>query len=101
MATIKQTLIDLFKLDQMEPEKAEKMTERLAGLVFQAVLMRALPMLSPADLEEYEKIVDSKMGPEALFTYLAEKVPGFENMVAEEAEILRREFSGELEALQS
>ena len=55
MTTIKQSIIDLFELDKMEPEKATEMVDRLAKLVFQAVLVRTLPLLSEEDFDKYEK----------------------------------------------
>lgn len=99
--TIKQTLIELFELDKMEPGKAAETADRLAKLVFQAVLMRALPMLSEKDLGEYESIVDSNQGPEILFDFLSKKVPDFQKMITEEAETLRADLAGELETLNS
>jgi hypothetical protein len=95
MATIKQTIVDLFELDKMAPEKSAEMVERLGKLVFQSVLVRVLPMLSEADFAEYEKIVDGKEGGEVLFKFFGEKVPGFENIIAEESEALRAELAGE------
>lgn len=87
--------MDLFELDKMPPEKAAEMVDRLGKLVFQAVLVRALPLLSEEDLTEYEKIVDSKQEGDVLFKFLSEKVPDFDNMVAEESENLRAEMAGE------
>lgn len=95
MTTIKQTIVDLFELDKMAPEKAAEMIERLGKLVFQAVLIRALPLLSEEDMTAYEKIVDSNEGGEVLFKFLGEKVPDFENIAKEEAENLRAELAGE------
>lgn len=95
MRTIKQNLIEMFELDKMPPEKSAEMVERLGKLVFQAVLVRAIPMLSKADLKEYETMTDGGQGGEVMFGFLAEKVPNFDNMVAEEAEMLRKEMAGE------
>ena len=95
MATIKQTLADLFELDKLEPAKAAEMVERLGKLVFQATLVRVLPMLSEAEMAEYDKIVEGKGGGEVLFKFLGEKVPDFDKIILEEAEILRAELAGE------
>jgi len=46
MSTIKQTIVDLFELEKMTPEKAAEMVDRLSKLIFQAVLVRALPLLT-------------------------------------------------------
>lgn len=94
--TIKENLFDLFQLDRMPPEKGVEMLDRLAKLVFQGVLVRVLPMLSEEDLKKYEEIVDSKDGGDVLFSFLNEKVPEFDKIVAEESELLRLELSGKL-----
>ncbi|MCC7160263.1 hypothetical protein IT399_00840 [Candidatus Nomurabacteria bacterium] len=65
---------------------------RLNKLIFEAVLMRVLPMLSEENLTEYEKIIDSKEVGEVLWNFLKSKVPNFENIVKEEEEILRKEL---------
>jgi len=97
MSTIKDNLFELFQLDRMPPEKAVEMLDRLANLVFQAVLVRVLPTLSEEDLAEYERIVDSKEeGGDVLMIFLSKKVPEFNDIVKEEAENLRLELAGKL-----
>ena len=95
MTTIKETIVDLFELDKMEPVKAAEMIDRLGKLVFQAVLVRVLPLLSEEDMTEYERIVSSQEGGEVLFKFLGEKIPDLENIIMEEAETLRAELAGE------
>lgn len=92
MSTIKENLVDLFQLDKMPPEKAIEMIERLSKLVFQAVLVRALPMLSEEELTQYEKIIEGKEEGNVLFKFLSEKVPNFQELIKEEAQILHDEL---------
>lgn len=96
--TIKETIVDLFGLDKMPPEKAAEMINRLGKLVFQSVLARVLPLLPEQDLTEYEKIVNTPEGGDKIFIFLSEKVPDFEKIVVEEAEILRQELASEFSA---
>ena len=98
MSTIKKTIVDLFELDKMAPEKASEMVERLSRMIFQAVLVRVLPTLSEENMTEYEKIVDSKDGGDAIFKFLGEKIPNFEVIITEEAEALRQELAGEFKS---
>ncbi len=98
MTTIKQNLIDLFELDKMPPEKATEMVDRLSKMIFQAVLVRALPLLSEEDFDKYENIIDASEGPEVLFKFLGEKIPGFEDMIQEESAILHKELAGEFKS---
>ncbi len=95
MENLKQTLIKLFELEKMEPEKGKEFLERLARLVLEKVLMQELPMLSEADLEKYDEIVAKNKGPEILLNFLKEKVPNFENLLLEEAESLHVELGTE------
>lgn len=97
MNTIKKDLFDLFQLNKMPPEKGAEMLDRLANLVFQAVLVRALPMLSEEDLSEYEKIVSGNEGGDTLFNFLSEKVPEFNKIIIEEIGVLKREATNKLE----
>ena len=98
MSTIKKTIVDLFELDKMTSEKAAEMVDRLGKMIFQAVLVRVLPLLTEEDLAEYERIVSGEEGGEAVFKFLNEKVPNFENIIMEEAEALRKELAGEFKS---
>lgn len=95
MRTTKQSIVDLFELDKMSPEKSAEVTDRLGKLIFQAVLVRVLTFLSKKDLTEYERIVSSREGGEAIFNFLSVKVPNFEKIILEESEKLRAELADE------
>lgn len=95
MNTIKQSIMDMFELDKMEPTKALEMVERLSRLIFQATLVRVLPLLNEEETKEYEKIVENAEGPEILLKFLEEKVSSFGEIFEEEAEGLRDELAGE------
>jgi hypothetical protein len=97
MNSIKKDLFDLFELDKLPPEKAVEMLDRLANLVFQAVLVRSLPLLSEEDLTEYERIVAESEGGDVLFKFLTEKVPEFNKIITEEIGVLRREATSKIE----
>ncbi len=97
MDNIKKDLFDLFQIDKMPPEKGEEMLGRLAKLVFQAVLVRVLPMLSEEELSEYEKIVEGELEVDVLFKFLSEKIENFDDIIKEEAETLRIELSKQIE----
>lgn len=95
--SLQKTLVEMFELDKLPPEKAAEMVNRLGKLVFQAVLVRALPLLSEERLAEYERIIDSSEGPDRLFRFLVESIPDFGDLVREEADLLRSELAGEFE----
>jgi len=98
MDSIKKDLFDIFQIDKMPAEKGMEVLDRLAKLVFQGVLVRVLPLLSEQDLSEYEKIVSSpESGGDVLYNFLNEKVPEFNRIVEEEAEILKNELANKME----
>lgn len=101
MATIKQNLMDLFEIEKMPEEKREDTLNRLTTLILESALTRALPLLSEENMTEYEDILESKQSPEVLFNFLSSKIPSFEDILKEEADMLHKELSGELEALNS
>jgi hypothetical protein len=95
MNTKKQTLVDLFELDKVPPEKAAEMADRLGKLVFQAVLVRVLPTLSKENMAEYSHIVGSSSDGEAVFKFLNEKVPNLKGIIKDETEKLQSELTQE------
>lgn len=95
MSTIKQTLVEIFNLENISPEKAGELVERLGKMVFQAVLVRVLPTLSEEEFDEYEKIVEGNQGGEMIFRFLSEKVPTLPQIIEEEAKNLRDEMAEE------
>ena len=101
MATIKQNLMDLFEIEKMPEEKREATLNKLTTLILESTLMRALPLLAEENMTEYEDILESKQSPEVLFNFLSSKIPSFEDILKEEADMLHKELSGELEALNS
>ena len=101
MATIKQNLMDLFEIEKMPEKKREDTLNRLTTLRLESTLTRALPLLSEENMTEYEDILESKQSPEVLFNFLSSKIPSFEDIMKEEADMLHKELSGELEALNS
>ena len=97
MDSIKKDLFGLFQIDKMPAEKGVEMLDRLASLVFQAVLVRVLPLLKEEDLAVYEKIVSSpESGGDILYNFLSGKVPEFNKIVEEEAEALRSELASKM-----
>ena len=90
---MKKDLIDMFELDKLPGDKAEEMVGRLGRLIFQAALVRSIPLLSEENQKEYETLIDSEKGGDEMFKFLQEKVPGFEEIIKEESEALRLEMS--------
>ena len=88
---IRGNIIKLFEIDKLPEEKQEEMINRVGKIIFQAVLMRVLPLLEENDLQAYEKMIESAVAPDELMEFFIEKVPGFLQIIAEESENFRKE----------
>lgn len=89
--SLQRTLIDLFDLDKLPPEKAAETLGKLGKLIFQGVLIRVLPSLSEEQLAEYDRIIESEEGFDRLLFFFLEQVDDFDEVVREEAESFRRD----------
>jgi len=97
MDTIKKTIIELFEIEKLPEDKQEETIARIGKIIFQAVLIRVLPLLEEKDLEEYNKLVESNPAPDILLDFFFDKVPSFLEIVTDEAENFRKEASEVLE----
>ena len=91
MQEIRNSIIKLFNIGNLPPEKQEETITRIGNIIFQAVLVRVLPSLSEENLAGYEKLVDGNPEPDVLFNFFFEKVPDFLQIVTEESENFRKE----------
>lgn len=94
---IKNTIIELFDLEKMGPEKAGEMVDRLGKLIIQTSLARVLPNFSDEEMDEYDALIDGEGGWPAAYEYILKKEPKFNDILEEEAEILRANLAGEFE----
>jgi hypothetical protein len=97
MQKIKKDLVDLFELDKLAPEKMNEIVEKLSKIIFQAVLVKTLPLLSEDEMLQYDKIIESQEGGEKLFLFLREKIENFDEIIKEEAEDLKITLAEEFE----
>lgn len=92
---VRQNIIELFEIDKLPAEKQEETIDRIGKIIFQAVLLRVLPEMTEGDVKEYEKLIESNVGPDELMEFFFKKVPNFLQIVAEESENFRKE-AGEI-----
>ena len=96
---IRNNIISLFGIDKLPGEKQEETIARIGKIIFQAALMRILPLLEEEDAEKYDKLVEGGTSPENLLDFFFEKVPSFLQIVAEESENFRKESAEVLEKI--
>ena len=78
------SLIDAFGLHTLPPEILAGQVSEIGQMIFEEMLQRALPMLSEADLVDYEKLVDRDTEPDELLNFFFQKIPNFQNLIEDE-----------------
>ena len=79
-------------LQNLPPEKQIEMVDRIGRLIYQAVLVRSLDILSEKEQAEFDLILDEDTTtPQDVLVFLARKIPTFESLVAEERQKLKEE----------
>jgi len=94
MQTIQKEITNLLSLDNLLPEEREEIILRVGALIYQNIMTRALEIMSEADQDEFEKMLDAQSGPEEIFVFLKNKVPNFEEIMKEEAEKFKNKATG-------
>jgi hypothetical protein len=90
-SAIRNNIISLFGIETLPEEKQEEVIGKIGKMIFQAVLMRVLPMLEEEDLKDYDALVSQKPGPDEVMGFFLDKVPNFLDIVAEESENFRKD----------
>lgn len=85
MNPIQQNIVGALELDKLSPEERGETLVRVGALIYQNVLMRVMEMITEADQDEFEKMLDNNAKPEEIFTFFKNKVPDFEKIIDEEA----------------
>ncbi len=88
---MQQLIIEALGIDLLPEAEQEQAMTQWGGLVFTAVMSRALDQLSEGDQQEFERMMDAGEAPEKLFSYLGEKVPNFAEIVKEETKKVQKE----------
>lgn len=88
---VKKNIIELFEIEKLPKDKQEETITRIGNIIFQSVLLRALPMLKEEDLSLYEKLIKNNVEADALLDFFFEKIPSFFEIVTEESENFRKE----------
>lgn len=89
--TMRDVLVKTYNLENVPEEQQNQMLEKIGSLIFQAILIRVIPMLSEEKQEELEKILATDATPDDLLIFLAKEIPDFKNIVGEEAENFKKE----------
>lgn len=82
-------------------EKRDEMLSRIGGIIYQAVLVRALEKMNEGEQEEFESMLDQDKSPEELFDFLVAKVPNFSEIVTEEVAQFKKDAVSTMQDIES
>lgn len=84
---LKQNIVKELGLDLLSAEDQEKALLSIGKIIFQAVLIRIMEVMSVKDKDELDKLLSKKIGEEELLTFLQSKEPNLDKIV--EAEVIK------------
>ncbi len=86
-------IIEEWGLGSLPPDKQADVVDRMGKMIYQAVLVRALDILSDKEQEEFDSILDNDTStPQDVLSFLKSKIPTFDQMVMEERNNLKRDL---------
>ena len=88
---IDNTIIKTLGLDVLPAGEQQEALARMAAVVYQEVVVRALNVMNDSDKEKFDSILSTTNDPEILLAFLSEKLPNLNEIVEEEANKLKKE----------
>ena len=80
-------------LSNLPEIKQVEMVDRIGRLLYQAILVRSLDILSEKEQTEFDALLDQdKTTPQDVLKFLASKIPTFEQMRQEEVAKLKEDL---------
>jgi hypothetical protein len=91
--TLSKDLIKEWGLESLPADKQAEMVDRLGKMVYQAILVRALDILSEKEQTEFDLLLDEDTTtPENVLAFLKSKIPTFDQLVLDEKNNLKQEL---------
>lgn len=83
-------IIKEWDLGSMTKEKQRLAAERISRILYQAILVRSLDILSEEEQAELDELLDTDSTmPEDTMSFLKKKIPTFDRLFAEEVQNLK------------
>jgi hypothetical protein len=93
MNLIPKETIEEWGLSKLTPEKQEEMVERIGRLLYQAVLVQSLDILSDKEQEELDEVLNKDTTtPDDVIAFLRSKIPTFDALAMEERQKLKEDI---------
>lgn len=93
MNILSKEIIQEWGLSKLPEEKQVELVERIGRMIYQAVLVRALDILSEKEQVELDLLLDEDTTtPQDVLVFLNTKIPTFERLVQEERISLKEDI---------
>lgn len=80
-------------LGSLPETKQVEIVSRIGRIIYQAILVRALDILSEKEQEEFDALLDKdSTTPDDVLAFLQKKIPTFDQLVLEERKILKEDI---------
>lgn len=86
-------IIKEWGLEYETPEKQEELVEYIGRILYQAILVKSLDILSEKDQDEMDYLMDNDdTTPQTVLAFLQSKIPTFDDLLKEEKLNLKRDL---------
>lgn len=80
-------------MNALPEDQQIEMVDRIGRILYQAILVRALDILSEKEQIEFDLMMDEDDStPQDILAFIASKIPTFDQLVADEREKLKRDI---------
>lgn len=91
MIDLSKEVIEEWRLGSLTRDKQVEMVDRIGHILYQAILVRSLDILSEKEQEEFDDLLDEDgTTPQEVLGFLNNKIPTFEALVREEKEKVKQ-----------
>jgi pheromone shutdown protein TraB len=95
--TLSKDIIKEWGLGTLPNDKQLEMVERIGRIIYQAVLVRSLDILSEKDQNEFDDLLDQDTTtPDDVLAFLQRKIPTFEQIMLEERRSIREDLMAQV-----
>lgn len=86
-------IIKEWNLGALPEVRRVEMVERIGKIMYQALMVRSLDILTPKEHEEFDLLLDDdETTPDDALMFLKKKIPDFEKIMLEERRALKRDL---------
>lgn len=90
MINLSKDIIEEWRLGSLDHDKQVEMVDRIGHILYQAILVRSLDILSEKEQTEFDLLLnEDNTTPQEVLVFLKSKIPTFDSLVKEEKEKIK------------